>query len=399
MSTGDIVRTDCRWHRPARPCDPHKAHGVTCGACTFHEPVRTRILIVKLDALGDVLRTTSCLPVLRERYPAAHITWFTASSAVALLQHNPWIDRVLPADGSHVEVLLTERFDLAICPDADDRSARLMTLAVASEKRGFVADSVGRVQPLDDVARAWWMLGLDDQRKRANRRSYGTWLLDLCGLSGPVRPPVLTVRDHVQSEARRALRAIGDADTRWVGFNTGASTRWAEKAWKPTHFSALAELVVAHAPNARVALLGGPAQRPLHRALARSHPAFANLGNSLSPEQFAARVACCEWLLTSDSLGYHVACATGTPAACVVGPTAPWELDTFSRNLVLHADRPCIGCYRSVCPLPSTCMDELDAQAVWARVRPWWSAQSASAERPAHPVPMGDRAVAIGTSC
>jgi tetratricopeptide (TPR) repeat protein len=84
-----------------------------------YDPIHERILIVKLGATGDVLRTTSCLPPLKARYPRSHITWVTRSSSRAGLAGNPAIDRVLTVDGNYLEFLMAEEFDLAIGPDAD----------------------------------------------------------------------------------------------------------------------------------------------------------------------------------------------------------------------------------------------------------------------------------------
>ncbi|MBU0672916.1 MAG: hypothetical protein KJ732_07820 [Candidatus Margulisbacteria bacterium] len=52
-----------------------------------------RVLIVKLGAIGDVIRTTSLLKGLREKYPEAAIDWLTAKTASEVLTSNPFIDR------------------------------------------------------------------------------------------------------------------------------------------------------------------------------------------------------------------------------------------------------------------------------------------------------------------
>lgn len=75
------VKTGCRHFRADRPCAPHKQTGVLCPECSACDPVDRRLLIIKLAADGDVLRTTSLLPALRRRFPRAHLTWLTESSA------------------------------------------------------------------------------------------------------------------------------------------------------------------------------------------------------------------------------------------------------------------------------------------------------------------------------
>lgn len=43
-----------------------------------------RILIVKLAAIGDVLRTTPLLSGLKRAYPQSHITWVVDKEALPL---------------------------------------------------------------------------------------------------------------------------------------------------------------------------------------------------------------------------------------------------------------------------------------------------------------------------
>ena len=51
-----------------------------------------RILIIKLDAVGDVLRTTSLLHALKKQYPASHISWLTKENAKNIFKNNKFVD-------------------------------------------------------------------------------------------------------------------------------------------------------------------------------------------------------------------------------------------------------------------------------------------------------------------
>ncbi len=42
--------------------------------CDHYEQIQQRLLLIKLDAMGDVLRTTALLEPLRNRYPSSYIT-------------------------------------------------------------------------------------------------------------------------------------------------------------------------------------------------------------------------------------------------------------------------------------------------------------------------------------
>ena len=52
------VKFDCRKFRTGIPCKPNKDSGQVCNTCTEYDPIKKRILIIKLGAFGDVIRTT-----------------------------------------------------------------------------------------------------------------------------------------------------------------------------------------------------------------------------------------------------------------------------------------------------------------------------------------------------
>jgi ADP-heptose:LPS heptosyltransferase len=359
------IQTDCRHYRTSVPCRPHKKGQADCEGCRHYDPTGERVLVIKLDAMGDVLRTTSCLPALKRLYPRSHVTWITRSNAVALLQGNPDIDRILPVESNYLEFLLTEEFDLTLSPDTDPLSASIASLARSTSKRGFVSTRRGGIDALNDAADQWWRMGLDDRAKRANRRTYAQWLYAICELPPPIARPCLAVGSQARDRAIDMMRAASPLARRRVCFNTGASGRWREKQWKAEHYEDLARLIHREDPDTAIFLTGGPGEAALNRTLSAAGAGLLDLGTDHSVEAFAAIVSGCDWVLTPDSLGYHVACAVGTPAVCLVGPTSPWELDLYDANVVLHADLECIACYLARCPLTTTCMDSLSSRVVW----------------------------------
>jgi heptosyltransferase-2 len=373
------VRTDCRRYRPDRPCEPHKASGARCDSCLEYDGTRERILIIKLGAMGDVLRTTSCLTPLKQKHPHSHVTWVTRAACAPLLSRNRLVDRTLLVDSNYIEFLLTEHFDLVLGLEADPLSAAIAGVARAAVKRGFVADGRGGVTPLDDGARQWWLMGLRDDLKRQNRRTYGEWLYQICDVPPPVARPVFELGDATRTRVSRFLRSLSPDAVRRVCFNTGAGARWREKRWNASHYVAFAKQIHGQEPRTAVILVGGPAEADLNRELITAYPRFVDAGANNSIADFAAIIAACDWLLTSDSLGYHLASAVGTPATCLVGPTSPWELDLYGINRVLYSDLECIACYRPVCPFATTCMDLLSPDAIRPHVLPHAAGEGAAA--------------------
>ena len=185
MSTSGFreIAFDCKFFRGDRPCTWHKKTGVLC-TCEHYAKVEEQVLIVKLDAMGDVLRSTALLPPLAEVHPHAAITWLTRRESVPLLQGNPFVSEVLEVGAEANIHLQTRRFDRVINLDASRISAALATAASAPRKDGFVLDERGTVRPTNDAARRWLEAGLFDDIKRRGTATYQDRMAEILELLG-----------------------------------------------------------------------------------------------------------------------------------------------------------------------------------------------------------------------
>ena len=60
---------DCRSFKGIYSCDILKTENYKdCSECNFYEKIDKKILILKLGAMGDVLRTTTILTAIKEKY-------------------------------------------------------------------------------------------------------------------------------------------------------------------------------------------------------------------------------------------------------------------------------------------------------------------------------------------
>src|SRR3954470_22674548 len=102
------AQTDCRFFTGYKPCGKNEICSLQC---PFKQTVTSRILIIHLEAMGAVLRTTSLARALRKKWPEAHITWITNVACAPLISHNPFVDRVLKNDHEGVLALSALEFD------------------------------------------------------------------------------------------------------------------------------------------------------------------------------------------------------------------------------------------------------------------------------------------------
>lgn len=379
LAESDLKR-DCRHVRWDRPCTPHKRRGKRCADCDEYAPIRHRVLMVKLAATGDVLRTTAFLPAIHATWPAAHVTWVTAPAAVDLFRGNDLVDEVLgTASAVTVAKLSAQQFDVVLCPDADPDAAALATLARTAEHRGFRMDDRGHVEALGPGAAHWLGLGLDDECKRQNRRTYQALVAEVLGLDpAAVAEPMLQPAAADVADAAAFRRALGFHGV-LVGLNTGAGGRWAYKQWTLAHQHEFLRQITALGHG--VLLLGGPEEVERHRQLldsAADLPVF-DCGNHNSYSRFAALLQLCKVVVTSDSLAVHVAAARRVPAVVLFGPTSAAEIELYGRgSKITPPGLDCLCCYLPRCDKVPHCQALIEPAVVVDAVRQWLSAAAAT---------------------
>ncbi len=74
---------DCKRFTGYKPCYPD--HNCWEDGCKDKIDEGKKILIINLDAMGDVLMTTAQLPAIKRKYPVSTITWITLKNAAPLL--------------------------------------------------------------------------------------------------------------------------------------------------------------------------------------------------------------------------------------------------------------------------------------------------------------------------
>lgn len=372
------LKQDCRHVRWDRPCSPHKQRGKVCGTCDEYSPIRHRVLMVKLAATGDVLRTTAFLPAIHATWPGAKVTWLTRKSAAALFDGNALVDEVLTTEDAVTAArLATETFDVVLCPDADPDAAVLAAMANGKERRGYVRDAAGRIVPLGPGAARWLAMGLSDTSKQANTQTYQHLVAEVLGLDpAAVREPILESSRSDTADVAKFIAGL-PGNGALVGLNTGAGGRWAYKQWTRAHQGTFLRL--ATDAGLRVLLLGGPEEVATHRELLASNAgrSIHDGGNHNSFSRFAALVDQCRVIVTSDSLAVHVAAARKVPAVVLFGPTSSAEIELYGRgSKIVPAGLDCLCCYLPRCDRVPHCQALIEPTVVLGAVQQWLTANS-----------------------
>jgi len=354
-------RFDCKDFNGYKPCRP----GWLCETCRSFRPQGTRILIINLDALGDVLMTTALLPTLKEIHPDSTIRWLTSPSATPLLFNNPLVDEIIPYTLDSVSFLRFMEFDLVLSCDRDRKSTAVAMSIPAKEKRGFGLDPHGVVIPLNAEFEYAYRLGLDDDLKFRKNRQTGQQILAE-GLGYPFRHHEYILeftpeeRDHVD----RYRNDLGLSDSRRaLGVNTGCSDLFPNKKLPVHHLiNVLAKVLDdPRCRDMRLLLLGGKTEADLNHRIAGelNDSRVVETPTSEGIRRGLHYIAACDACLTADTFGLHAAIALKVPVATWFTLSCDVEIDLYKRGEMVLADVPCRPCWKRACPDPY-CLDRID---------------------------------------
>lgn len=357
---------DCRYFLGDRPCVWHKLEGSLC-TCEHYEAVQHRILVIKLAAIGDVLRTTCLLQGIHSKYPGAAITWITQPESVPLLQNNPLIAEVVPYGAEAILRVFALKFDSVINLDTQKESLLLASAVRADQAFGYRYGATGKIQCSNAAARDWFQMGLLDSLKRENRRTYQEIMADILEVSSSNLSYVLSLSDDEIECARRSLVSVGlDPYKPVVGLHTGGGDRWQWKKWTESGFTELIEaLSTAHGKDLQLLLLGGAAEAQRNERILKSVAGKvidAGTGNSL--RHFAAILSFCDVLVCADSLAMHIALALERRVVVLFGPTSAHEIELYGLGTKIIPPLDCLGCYKTRCDFQPNCMESISSEDV-----------------------------------
>ena len=340
-----------------------------CRDCPCFAPYAERILIIKLGAPGDVLRTTCLLPELKGAFPDSYVVWLTRPESLALLENNPFIDQSFVVDAELPSRLAVLEFDRVLSLDNSPDGAILASYCQSPVKIGYGCNSQGQVYPFNPEAEEWFLMGVFDPIKKANGKSYPQILHEIVGLPWRGSRPILILTATERAFAaqfaeEQQLQGAGTV----IGLFTGAGRRWQGKSWPEDHFSDLIKLLLEQ--PVQILLLGGPEEAARNGRLLQKFPGTVIDGgcdNQL--REFAALVNLCDVIVTADTLALHMATALGKKVVALVGPTSAAEIELYGTGLVVTPDEECRCYYQPQCSQHPSCMETISAARVFAALQ------------------------------
>ncbi len=350
------LKTDCRWFRGDVPCKPHKLHGVHCIApdgspCLHYERQTQNILIIKLGALGDVIRTTPLLHRLKTEYPSARIWWVTLSPEII----PRIVDVVLPLNAEHFPSLQATHFDIIFNLDKDREACGLMASLSADKKKGYTLVN-GKPSPIDEDAVHKFMTGVFDDLNKANTKSYPEEIFEICGFRFSGERYILDLDETGISWKLPRKKKI-------IGLNTGCGGRWTSRLWAEKNWVALSKKLkkAGYVPL----LLGGEQEHEKNKRIAKK--SGAAYPGHFPLKQFISLVNQCDLVVTAVTMAMHITIGLDKKIVLFNNIFNKHEFELYGLGEILEPEFDCPCYFAPVCP--NDCMQYIYVDRVFRTVK------------------------------
>ena len=352
-------RPECLHFRGHVPCIPHKDKGVHCDGCPDFEKREGRILLIKLGAAGDVIRTTPLLDPLMKEYPGYELTWVTEFPDLvpALVP-----DRMAMTPENLLWLRQTH-FDLVINLDKDRQACALASEVSSDRLIGFKLGQDGLCQPCTEghnqaMAKAVenkFLTGLFDDVNQECKLTYPQEIFNICGYEFEGQEYIL---DRPESAPHFDLPHNGQL----VGLNTGAGGRWTSRLWPELYWEELAKKLKS--AGYEVLLLGGPQEDAKNKRLA--HGAQVHYLGHFDLKTFISLVDQCELVVTAVTMAMHIALGLGKKLVLFNNIFNPHEFELYGRGVLMKPKQDCTCFFQPRCQNEHFCMETLlPDQVMW----------------------------------
>ncbi|MCX5899389.1 MAG: glycosyltransferase family 9 protein [Proteobacteria bacterium] len=349
-------------------------------------PAPKRILIIRLSAIGDVLRVLPAFQVLKEHYHGCHIGWVVEQGAKDILEAHPGIDEVfvfpkksikrklksisgigagLSEFFSFMKRIRHERFDMVIDFHGLFKSGIISFLSGAPERVGFAAGSCRECNFLFNN----WRFPVEN--KNISRIERNLALLRGMGLDTSHDPPAICVPEEDRDVVQRFFRQLHiDSRCPIVAIHPGTSPGTPYKRWEPHRYAVVADKAIEESAAQILFTWAGQEIEMVNQIVSLMKykafiaPALENLC------QLAEVFRCSDLYLGGDTGPMHLAAFVGIPVVAIFGPTDHVVNEPYAMtpHIIIRDEIKCSPCRKYTCSRRD-CMRDISEENVIKAVR------------------------------
>ncbi len=341
-------------------------------------------MLTRMKFIGDVVLTTPLIRTLRDTFPAAYLAYLGDAKSVSLLEHNPYLNEIIPFDFSpkgvfnrntlfeqvRVAALLRKKkFDLAIDLFCNPRSALLTFATGAPVRVGGDLHLRGKL----------YTIRIRDDGTPKSAIDFHYQSLKAAGIQPLHYKTEIFLTEKENADARGFLKQQDiDVTKPVVAIHPGAT--WPSKLWLPERFAQLSDRIFAEL-HAQTVLTAGPDDLEVVKKVRHAASKEARMLPVLSLRKLAAVLSQCSVFVTNDCGPMHIAVAVGTSTVGIFGsgeeniwfPYTQEFPDGSSKHIALRKDVPCHPCHLNICNRTGEgymeCMKLLSVEEVFQEVK------------------------------
>ncbi len=317
------------------------------------------ILIIKLGAIGDVIRTTSILSGLKTKYKNCKIDWVTKKESFDILKNNKLINKIYILN-KNLKNKINKEYNLLINLDDEYTACKLATIINSKKIIGAYLSNNKKTYTKNSAL--WFDMGLlskfgkqkADFLKAKNKKTYQEIMYKILNLKYRKQEPILILEKKSLNFAERFAKKYNIKKTNLViGINTGAGGRWKDKKLSIENTVELINKLNKNIEKSKIILFGGPEEEERNKKikeLIRTNIIDAGCSNSLM--EFASLVNLCNVLLTSDSLALHIGIALKKKIVVFFYVTSATEIELYGRGIKIIGKGKDYCSYKPKCDYP-----------------------------------------------
>lgn len=372
LSYNEIKIPECKNFSGYKPCKPYK--NCLINGCTDENEntsIGIKILIISLDALGNVMDNTPLLPAIKRKYPISTIHWITMPAAEKILFNNLLIDKLFVWNDEQRMIIKNIEYDVLMNADKSDYACAFANEVNAKTKLGFLMNKNGQIIPANQSAMYSYVLGNDDNLKfRENQRTGIEILHETFELEYKHDEYIYSFTEEENQFISNYKKVINyNPEKIYVGFNTGCSNLFPNKKMTvEQHIFLIKELVKNK--ELIIVLLGGREDTERNNAIYHSLSENEKVRVVSTPTTEGIRRGACymqlsDIIITGDSFGMHLAIGLKKYVIAWFGLSCWTEIELYGRGEKLYPNNlECAPCWKKKCPYNLECISSIDLNKI-----------------------------------
>jgi ADP-heptose:LPS heptosyltransferase len=342
-----------------------------------------KVLIVRIDSIGDFVIFTSTLKYLREKYKGALITLICNRHVARLAETSPYIDQVVifyrgkyrfnPVYRLYYLIsLIKQRFDLSLHPvySREPFGDELAVCASRERRITFVGDdsNIDNRQRLKNN-KLYTSMVSSEHDKEIDK--YLDFLAELDIKPGKPLKPELWLEEKDRQGAREILikQGVDLCKDKFCLLFPGAQLEI--KTWPSVRYSQLGDLLYEK-HKIKVVIGGGQAEKRTAREIAsRMTYSPYDIAGQTGLREIAAILEYAAAYIGNDTGILHVAAAMGTPTVCIMGGGhfgRFFPCGDENNNKVVYNRLDCFGCNWQCVYDKAECLELITVDQVYEAV-------------------------------